>query len=129
MYYINAQNMASNTDFSSAPIREVEAEIGRRLEALRLAQNVSQAELAAEAGISRRTVTRLEAGEGISLDTLIRVMRALGIAGRLDALITPPEVRPIERIRLKGRQRQRARPASRSQPTEWTWGDEPGDET
>jgi transcriptional regulator with XRE-family HTH domain len=117
--------MAPNNDFSVAPIAAIEAEIGRRLEALRLAANVSQAEVAAEAGISRRTMTRLENGEGVSLDTLIRVMRALGVAGRLEALLTPPEVRPVERIRRKGRQRQRARPSARSTPAEWTWGDTP----
>ena len=117
--------MAHNIDFDSAPLGAIEAELGRRLEGARLAANVSQAELAAAAGISRRTVTRLENGEGVSLDTLIRVMRALGIAGRLDALVTPPEVRPIERIRLRGKQRKRASPSARPVPGKWSWDDEP----
>ncbi len=111
-------------DFSASSPRHIEAELGRRVEAARLAANISQAQLAAEAGIARRTVSRLENGEGVSLQTLIRVLRALGLAGRLDALLPEPEIRPIERIRLKGKQRQRARPRSEPDTTEWRWADE-----
>lgn len=111
-------------DFSLAPIPQIEAEIGRRLEALRLQENISQADLAAEAGVSRRTVTRLENGGGISLETLIRIMRALGIANHLDALLPEPGIRPIDRVRLKGRQRQRARTKSAGTAGDWTWGDD-----
>jgi transcriptional regulator with XRE-family HTH domain len=104
-----------------------EAEIGRRLEGVRLAANVSQAQLAAEAGVSRRTITRLENGGGVSLDTLIRVMQALGLADRLEALVPDPDVRPIDRVRLKGKQRQRARRKAPPQSTGtsgWTWADD-----
>ena len=121
--------MAHNIDLQSGSIAGVEAEIGRRLEGLRLAANVSQAQLAAEAGVSRRTITRLENGGGVSLDTLIRVMRALGIADRLDALLPDPDVRPIDRIRLKGKQRQRARPPAAASSAEWTWADDDNDDT
>jgi transcriptional regulator with XRE-family HTH domain len=120
--------MAHNIDLQSSPISSVEAEIGRRLEGVRLAANVSQAQLAAEAGVSRRTITRLENGGGVSLDTLIRVMRALDIADRLDALLPDPNVRPIDRIRLKGKQRQRARPPAATSPAEWTWADDDNDD-
>lgn len=116
--------MAYSIDLPSSPISSIEAEIGRRLEGVRLAANVSQAQLAAEAGVSRRTITRLENGGGVSLDTLIRVMRALGIVDRLDALLPDPDVRPIDRIRLKGKQRQRARPLTPTSSAEWTWADD-----
>jgi transcriptional regulator with XRE-family HTH domain len=111
-------------DFSLAPLIDVEAEIGQRLESIRLAQNISQSDLAAEAGVSRRTITRLENGGGISVETLIRIMRALGIANRLEALLPDPSLRPIDQVRLKGKQRQRARQLAGAKTGEWTWGDE-----
>jgi len=117
------QEMAQKIDSVSASIAEIEAELGRRLETCRLAANVSQAQLAADSGVSRRTITRLENGGGVSLDTLIRVMRALGLAGRLNALLADSDVRPIDRVRLKGKQRRRARPGAKPAAAEWTWGD------
>jgi transcriptional regulator with XRE-family HTH domain len=120
--------MTRNIDPRTASIPAIEAEIGRRLEGVRLAANVSQAQLAAEAGVSRRTITRLENGGGVSLDTVIRVMRALGIEDRLDALLPDPDVRPIDRIRLKGKQRQRARPTASTSSAEWTWADDDNDD-
>jgi transcriptional regulator with XRE-family HTH domain len=118
--------MAQN-DYSSVAPADIEAALGRQLEQIRLAQNVSQAALAAEAGVSRRTITRLEAGQGVSLDTLIRVLRALGLADRLEALLPDATIRPIERVRLKGSERKRARRPTSKTGTDWTWADD-GDE-
>ena len=115
--------MDHKIDFSESPTGAIETEIGQRLEALRLARNVSQAELANEAGVSRGTVARVEGGGGASLATLIRLLRALGIAERLAMLLPEANVQPIDRVRLKGKQRQRARPSSRAKPGDWHWGD------
>lgn len=114
--------MTLKIDYSLASISEIEAEIGRRIEAIRLGGNISQSQLASEAGISRRTITRLENGEGISVETLIRIMRALNLADRLEALLPDPNIRPIDRVRLKGKQRQRARPSAEKSSSDWTWG-------
>jgi len=124
--------MAQKIDFNLAPTEEVEAALGRQIEALRLAKNINQTKLAKSAGVSRRTITRLENGEGVSLDTLIRIMRALGVAGNLASLLPDPSVRPIERVRMKGRQRQRARTPSKSsaskKASDWAWGQDGGEE-
>jgi transcriptional regulator with XRE-family HTH domain len=121
--------MAHNNSLHDLPVAAVEAEIGRRLESARLAANISQAELAAEAGVSRRTITRLASGEGISVNTLIRVLRALGLGDRLATLLPETEVSPIDRVRLKSQTRQRARPTSRPEPDGWTWGDDADPDT
>ncbi|MBY0422025.1 MAG: helix-turn-helix domain-containing protein [Parvularculaceae bacterium] len=104
---------------------EIEAMLGARLEQIRLSRNVSQRDVAAEAGISLRTMTRLEKGQGVSLDTLIRVLIALGLADRLETLLPDPAIRPMERARNKGRERQRARKKapSGSAATPWRWGE------
>ncbi|THD64882.1 MAG: XRE family transcriptional regulator [Phenylobacterium sp.] len=45
----------------------ITAKLGRRLEAERLAQDLTQAQLATQAGVSKRTVERLENGESSTL--------------------------------------------------------------
>jgi transcriptional regulator with XRE-family HTH domain len=102
-------------------------EVGYRLAAVRLARNLTQAALAGEAGVSKRTVERLESGEvAARLSGLVRVCRALDIADRLDALVPVPAVSPVEQLRLAGRRRKRAsgrRAPATSTTRKWTWGD------
>lgn len=102
-------------------------ELGHRLAAVRLALNLTQASLAERAGVSKRTVERLESGEVASrLSALVRVCRALDIVDRFEALLPAPAMSPVEQLKLAGRRRERASgrrgpsPAARG----WTWGDE-----
>lgn len=109
---------------SEAEIEQLTARIGRGLAAERLSRNLTQAQLAAEAGLSLSTLRRLEDGKNVSLDNLIRVMDALQIAGRLDALTPALDIRPVERVRPAGRERQRAAPTASAPPaSRWAWGD------
>lgn len=103
----------------------IAAELGRRLAAARLARGLTQAALAHEAGVSKRTIERLESGEiGSRLTGLVRVLRTLGLVGRLDALVDQARPGPIEQLRLEGRRRQRAPPTTPKASRKWTWGDE-----
>ncbi len=104
------------------------AEIGQRLARHRLQRNLTQAELAKEAGVSKRTLIRLEGGESTQLTNLIRVLRALDLLGNLDAFIPPPVPSPIQQLRMEGKRRKRAsrKPDASGADKEWTWGD--GDE-
>jgi putative transcriptional regulator len=106
------------------------AELGRRLERTRLDRNLSQEELALEAGVSKATVERAEAGHPTKSTSLIRLLRALGRLDALDRLLPEPLPSPIERLELRGRQRQRARkpPADRDPAEPWSWDEEPGEE-
>ena len=54
-------------------------EIGERIAQRRLDLQLSQADLAEEAGLSKRTVERMEAGESTQLSSMIRVLRALNL--------------------------------------------------
>ena len=65
--------------------------IGERVRALRLARNVSQAELAAMAGSSLSSVRRLEASGHGALELLVRVAQALQAADGLDGLFVRPQ--------------------------------------
>ena len=81
-------------------------------------------ELAEQAGVSRSTLSRLADGKPISLDSFVRVMQALGLSDHLAALLPDPSVRPVERVRFDGGERQRAGRKSAATPAQWTWGDE-----
>jgi len=124
----NRQYMAYIIDFSIATSAQIEAALCKRLESIRLSRNITQAQLAEEAGVSTRTIGRLEKGQGVSLDTFIRIMVALGIQQSLEALMPDPAVRPIERVGFNAGERKRARPirSSDERPT-WSWGDSEGD--
>ena len=113
----------------SSPLSDasVLAALGDRLARLRLERNLTQAQLAREAGVSKRTLIRLEHGESTQLTNLIRVLRGLGALGNLDALIPPTRTSPIEQLRARAKTRRRASPAARNRrpSTTWAWGDEP----
>jgi transcriptional regulator with XRE-family HTH domain len=115
--------MTHKVDFGSASSEAIIEALCKRLDDIRLSRNISQAELAAEAGVSRSTLTRLADGKSISLDSFVRVMQALRLAGHLAALLPDPAIRPVDRVRLDGAERRRAR-GKRAQPSEWTWGDD-----
>lgn len=101
-------------------------ELGERVARQRLARNLRQTELAHEAGVSRSALQRLEGGEPVGVSVLIRVLRSLGLAENLEALLPAAEPEPIELLENRGRARQRARRTARSdRPTgPWQWGDE-----
>lgn len=91
----------------------------------RLERNLTQAELAKEAGVSKRTLIRLEGGESTQLTNLIRILRALDLLGNLNAFIPPPVSSPIQRLHTEGKRRKRAsrKPDAPGTPEEWKWGD------
>lgn len=119
--------MRHKQDFSTASSEAIIAVLCRRLEEIRLSRNVSQAELAEQAGVSRSTMTRIADGKAVSLDSFVRVMQALRLTDHLAALLPDPTIRPVDRVQLDGSERQRAS-QKRSEPTTWTWGDGEPDE-
>lgn len=108
------------------------AGLGERLARARLARNLTQADLAHEAGVSKRTLSRLEAGESVQLTNLVRVLRALDLLPNLEALVPEPAPSPLELLRSQRSVRQRAagrreRPKPRESAA-WTWGDAADDD-
>jgi transcriptional regulator with XRE-family HTH domain len=102
-------------------------ELGARLAQTRLDLDLTQEQLAAEAGVSKRTLERLEAGESAQLASYIRVLRALGLAGQLDSVIPEPLASPLAQLKLQGRKRARAsRSASRAKTRGggWRWDED-----
>ena len=65
---------------------EILRELGARLRMQRLAQSLSQRELAHMAGLSLGALRKLETDGQCSLETLIRAVQALGLTTELDEL-------------------------------------------
>lgn len=85
------------------------SELGARFARARLELNLTQAQLAEQAGVSKRTVERLEAGAvGSQFSGIIRICRVLGLVERLNLLIPEPALSPVEQLKLRGRKRRRA---------------------
>ena len=109
---------------SSVTDQVVLQELGVRLTAARLARNLTQAALAHEAGVSKRTVERLESGQvATHLSGFLRVCRALGLVDRFETLVPSPEPGPVAQLRLQGKTRKRAsrKAATAPTPKAWTW--------
>jgi putative transcriptional regulator len=102
-------------------------ELGSRLARIRLDHNLTQAQLATQAGVSKRTVERLETGAvATQLSGFIRVCRVLDLIGRFDLLIPEPVPSPVAQLKLGGKKRRRASTARPPAPParKWQWGDE-----
>jgi transcriptional regulator with XRE-family HTH domain len=100
-------------------------ELGRRLAQRRLELQFTQEMLAEQAGVSKRSVERIEAGATAQMSTLIRILRALELLDRLETLVPEAVPRPMDLVKLKGKARKRA--SGKRQPTKeepWQWGDE-----
>ncbi len=101
-------------------------ELGTRLARYRLNRNLTQGELSREAGVSMRTLHRIEHGQSAQLKNWLRLLRAFGLLENLDVLLPEPVVSPLQQAKMLGKERKRA-----SSPTKqlgktgpWTWGDE-----
>ena len=93
--------------------REIAKELGRRLRAYRLAQNLGAAEVAARSGLNRNTIVNAESGANPRLDTIIKILRVLGRLDAFDAFLPAPSLSPLDVMRSAKKPRQRARRTSR----------------
>lgn len=94
-------------DFGFATYSEVCVEIGRRLKRQRLAQGLTQEQLAARASVSRGTVRNLESKGQASLESLICIVMALGLVDELARLfeLKVTSIQQMEQAQLAERKR------------------------
>lgn len=82
-----------------------EVEFGAQVRRARLIEDMTQEELATRANVTKRTVQKLESGQGSTLTTLVKVLRALGRDDWLGTLEPEPTISPLQMAReAAGRQ-------------------------
>ncbi len=99
----NAVHMPAASRLSSALDRQLLIQLGERLRRARQEQGLTTVGLADRAGVSRMTLSAVEAGEPApTMGTYLRVMSALGVAGDL-ALVATGELRgdPVDAAESK----------------------------
>jgi transcriptional regulator with XRE-family HTH domain len=99
--------------------------LGERLARARIDLNLTQAALAEQSGVAKRTIERLESGEAATqLSSFLRVCRALGLLERFELLLPEPLPSPMAQLKQHGRKRQRARGLTAPSPArKWTWAE------
>jgi len=100
-------------------------ELAARLQRGRVARGWTQAQMAQKAGVSKRTIERLEQGTSVQLGNWLRVLHALELVHVLEDLLPADAPGPMERLRNQDQVRKRA--SSRTESEEeipWQWGDE-----
>ncbi|WP_419737554.1 helix-turn-helix domain-containing protein [Pseudomonas sp. COR18] len=95
-------------DLSFSKPNEIVRRLCERLRTERLAQQMTQADVAGRAGVGVNTVSNLEAGRNVGFENVIRVAMVLGRIKELEALFLP-RLDSLEDIRRyeNGAKRQR----------------------
>lgn len=114
-------NDISYTGWPSMSDKALMETIGTFIQHHRLNQNRSQSDVAEAAGISRSTISLLERGEKISLNSLIQVLRILDLLHIMDVFKVKDEISPIEYAKLQKNKRQRARNNDENSNEELEW--------
>ncbi|MEN9947403.1 MAG: hypothetical protein RL106_226 [Bacteroidota bacterium] len=115
------ESIAQYKNWNAMSDHALAAFIGQFIRSKRMEQNMTQAQLAKDAGISRSTLVLLEKGETASLGTLLQVLRMLNQLHVLSVFEITPVVSPLLLVKeeMKKRQRVRTKPSSQKPQTDW----------
>lgn len=85
--------MSSRTNSLAPRLRKLSSGLGQRIVVARTARNITQAQMAERAGVSRTTLSKLEAGDAsVSLGTLVQVLAILGLESDMTLLVGDDKV-------------------------------------
>lgn len=76
-------------------VLNLQSDLGHRVRQLRLSRNLDQRTVAEKAGVSLRALSNLENGQGSTLETLLRTLRALDYVKGIEMLAPQPTVSPL----------------------------------
>lgn len=104
-------------------VQTILSELGERVKRYRVSLNLTQAEIEEKSGVSKRSVSRLEQGDGIQLDNFIKILSALNLENNLSVLVPDLVKRPSYYLKKEEKKDQRARKSSEKK-SHFQWGDE-----
>ena len=83
-------------DIDTLSDTQLSKRIGEKLKAIRLKRNITQQSLAEASSISLSSVKKVENGEIGSFDTLLRILRTLGMLESISQLFEEEHLSPSE---------------------------------
>lgn len=83
-------------DIYSLSDTQIQKQIGSRIKETRLKQNITQDSLAEAASISRSSIQKIESGEIGAFESLIRILRTLGMLNEFQHFCQEQQLSPIE---------------------------------
>lgn len=115
--------------YNASPLTEksVLEELGNRIQAHRIAQNISREDFAAQAGIGKNTLVRLEMGQSVSLSHFVKILLQFGFAESLIGLLPNYSQSPMMLLRNSQKSVQRKRAGRKKKESEgplWNWGED-----
>lgn len=105
---------------SSESARDLANIVGERLKCARLSKNLRQQDLSRLTGLSRKVIVAAEQGR-LTVETLASIMIALGKGQAFDAFLPETPFSPIQLLKLKGKERKRARGSIEETKTKAAW--------
>jgi transcriptional regulator with XRE-family HTH domain len=99
---------AKNIDYTSMSDDRLAQLLGEFIKHHRIDKNISQDELATKAGLSRPTISLMERGKSMNLNSIIRVLRVLDLLYLFDAIKITQTISPIEMLKIQEKQRKRS---------------------
>jgi transcriptional regulator with XRE-family HTH domain len=99
---------AKNIDYTSMSDDRLAQLLGEFIKHHRVDKNISQDELATKAGLSRPTISLMERGKSMNLNSIIRVLRVLDLLYLFDAIKITQTISPIEMLKIQEKQRKRS---------------------
>ena len=97
-------------------------ELGRRIKHYRIMREMSQQELADKTGISKRSISRLEQGESVQLNSLFLLLIALDLGDNIELLVPDQTKRPSFYLEKSENVLKRVR--KKTEKKAFKWGDE-----
>lgn len=101
-------------------------EMGLRIAQRRLDLQLTQMKVAEQAGVSKRTLERIEAGFPAQTLSLIRILRVLELISNIEQMLPAATPSPMDYLKMKGKTRRRAPSATRVEEPKgkWSWDDD-----
>lgn len=111
--------------FGTESNEQILKELGQRLKDTRIALSYTQKDMADRAGVSPKTIERIESGENVRIENLVNLLRAMNLLQNLEILVPEQTLLPTE-LRDYGKKRQRVASAREKEATNgtWQWGED-----
>ena len=123
IYNIGIKSQRWRVKMNKLSCQEYQKLIGNRIKQYRVNAGVSQKDLENESGVSVRSISRLEQGASVQLESLIKILSALNLESNIELLIPDQTKRPSFYLKDNDKPKQRVRKKEENNRT-FKWGDE-----